>query len=319
MRDEKSYAKWVRGENGHLTKRYHAIDPAEHAVVCTCGRDGCHRARLLPFREHIAELYRVIRDIHEEEIAVCDPSRWESVLYGLRMAASIDDVEADTGYVEDPMVFTLCEPTIDYEYGQSEMASKYVAAATIFNFLWQAYEATVSETASDELKRLIKEQRFGERGRRLLESRPELSQRFRGVSDLVKLALTHCRMGELMTERCERVEQKYGNSTLVAAAELAREFRNFLFHGGDESPGHEDWVDVATSRCRIYRFYSVSVLILYLIQAMAWIDHESDDERTEYGSEDEALTPREIFERLQFRGPGIWPPLKGEMPATAAC
>lgn len=305
---EENYSKWIRGEDGRETKRYTAIDPAQLSVVCTCGRKGCYRARLLPFREHVAELYRVILKVHEEEVGWGTTSPWESVLYALRMAASIEDVEADTGYVEDPMVFALCEPTIDYERGQSEMASKYVAAASIFNFIWQAYEAAVSETAPGELIKLMKDKRFGERGRRLLEARPELTEKFPGVSDLVKLALVQCRKGGLMSNRCDDVEAKYGNSTLVAAAELARQFRNFLFHGGDEAPAHEDWGDTVTSRCRIYRFYSVSRLVLHLIQSLCWIEHE-DSDLLEYGSDDEEVTPRDIFERLQFKGPGIWPPI----------
>lgn len=312
MYQEKNYAKWIRGDDGRIARRYSAIDPAETAVRCTCGRAECHRGRLLPIREHVAELYRVILKIDEEEIAVCEPSHWASVLYALRMAASIEDVEADTGYVEDPMVFALCEPTVDYERGQSEMASKYVAASTFFNFIWQAYEASVSETAAGELNRLAKEQRYGERGRRLLEARSELSSRFRGTGDLVKLALLQCRKGGRMDDRCDNVEGKYGNTTLIAAAELAREFRNFLFHGGDESPGHEDWGDVVTSRCRIYRFYSVSLLLLYLIQAMCWIEHQDLEETFEYGSDSKELTACQIFERLQFKGPGIWPPLQAE-------
>lgn len=304
-----SYAKWVRDERGELVKRYWATDPADSAVVCTCDREGCHRVRLLGFREHVAELHRVLLKVNEEEIAFNEPSGWESVLYGLRMAASIEDVEADTGYVEDPMVFALCEPTIDYERGQSEMASKYVAGATIFNFLWQAYEAIVSVTAPDELRGLAKQQRFGERGRRLLETRPDLTARFRGCGDLVKVALLQCRKGGRIVERCDRIEEKFGRNDLVAAAEVAREFRNFLFHGGDEAPAHEDWGDVVTSRCRIYRFYSVSRLVLYLIQAMCWIVHHDLTEVHEYGSDCDELTAAEIFERLQFMGPRIWPPL----------
>lgn len=309
FKKEVSYAKWVRDDRGELVKRYWAIDPGDEAVVCTCERDGCHRSRLLSFREHIAELYRVLLRTTEDEIGFADPSLWESVLYGLRMAASIEDVEADTGFVEDPMVFALCEPTIDYERGQSEMASKYVAAAAVFNFLWQAYEAAVSVTASDELRTLAKQERFGERGRRLLETRADLSGRFRGIGDLVKVALLQCRKGGRMDERCDRVEQKYGGDDLIAAAEMAREFRNFLFHGGDEAPAHEDWGDAIVSRCRIYRFYSVSRLTLYLVQAMCWINHDSETELFEYGSECDELTAREMFERLQFKGPGVWPPV----------
>jgi hypothetical protein len=307
--EEISYAKWVQDERGELVKRYWATDPADLAVVCTCGRESCHRVRLLGFREHVAELYRVLRRVNEEELAVDDSSGWESVLYGLRMAASIEDVEADTGYVEDPMVFAVCEPTIDYERGQSEMASKYVAGATVFNFLWQAYEAIVAVTATDELRGLAKQQRFGERGRRLLETRPGLTARFRGCGDLVKVALLQCRKGGRMAERCDRIEEKFGRDDLAAAAEVAREYRNFLFHGGDEAPAHEDWGDAITSRCRIYRFYSVSRLVLYLIQAMCWIVHQDITESYEYGSDCDDLTTKEILERLQFKGPGIWPPL----------
>lgn len=310
-RKDKTYTKWVVDEAGRRSKRYHATDPADDAVVCTCGNQQCPRGRLLQFRMHIAEVHRVLSRLHEDELAFLDPAPWASVLYALRMAASIEDVEADTGFVVDTMVFALCEVTIDYEDGQSEMASKYVAAATVFNFLWQAYEAAVSETAPDELRRLAKETRFGERGRRLLEARPELATRLHGTTDLVKLALWQCRTGELMDERCDRVVAKFGDTSLVAAAELAREFRNFLFHGGDEAPGHEDWAwgGEQAGRCRIHRFYSVSRLVLYLIQAMALIAHEADVDRIEYGSEDDEMTPCEVLERLQFKGPGVWPPL----------
>jgi hypothetical protein len=299
---EQSYSKWIRDQGGNLSKRYSAIDPADFAIKCTCGRDGCHRARLLKFREHIAELFRALRKVREEDIAVWEPSGWSSVLYALQMAASIEDVDADTGYVEDPMVFAVCETTIDYENAQSEMASKYVAAAIIFNFLWQAYEAVVAITARDELVRLNNGHRYGERGRRLLESRPQLTAHFRGTGDLVKLALLQCRKGGLMSDRCDSVEEKYGNDNLAAAAELAREFRNFVFHGGDEAPAHEHWGDALISRCRIYRFYSVSRLILYLIQSMCWIEHSDEAHVIEYGPEDEEIAVRAVFEGLQFTG-----------------
>jgi hypothetical protein len=309
MTEEQTYAKWVCDDHGRERRRYIATDPADAAIKCTCSRDECHRRRLLPFRQHVVEVYRVILRLHEREICAVGAHQWASTLYALRMAASIEDVDANTGIVEDPMTFALCEVAIDYDDAQSEIASKYVAAATIFNFLWQAYEAAVAQVAPDELMRLIKEQRFGERGRRLLEARPDIGARFRGTNDLVNLALLQCRKGGLMDERCQRVTDKYGNNALVAAAELAREFRNFLFHGNDQAPGHEDWGNRVVSRCRIYRFYSVSRLLLYLIQAMNWIEHDGEIERFEYGSDEDAVTACEILERLQFRGPGIWPPL----------
>ncbi|RYG71129.1 hypothetical protein EON80_05750 [bacterium] len=62
------------------------------------------------------------------------------------MAASIDDVEADTGYVEDPMVFAVCEPTIDYEYGlnMAEIAKIWrggcIIRAEFLEDIYQAYK-----------------------------------------------------------------------------------------------------------------------------------------------------------------------------------
>ena len=44
---------------------------------------------------------------------------------------------------------------------------------------------------------------------------------------------------------------------------------------------------------------------------MALITHDKDAERIEYGSEDDKPTPSEVLERLQFNGPGVWPPLAG--------
>jgi hypothetical protein len=133
------------------------------ASTRTSGKPECSRNRLLPFREHIATLYRLLRDCIFDAFA--DPHLREGVLFPLLLAASISDVEADTGYVEDPLVFALCEPTTDYVGAHSEMASKYVAAASIFNFLWNAYEAAVAVTATEELRGLLKDARLGERVR----------------------------------------------------------------------------------------------------------------------------------------------------------
>lgn len=298
---EKTFGRWMTNERGDLAKRFVAVEAADKAIACTCGKPDCHRARLLPFRDHVSELYRVVRRLSEGQSLGCEPCAWSSVLYGLRMAASIEDVDADTGYVEDPLVFALCEPSIDYEGAQSEMASKYVAAVSIFNFLWLAYEAAVTATAPGELRRLAREARCGERGRRLLEARPEMSALFRGVNDLARLALLQCRKGGLMPARCARVEEHYAGRGLVTAAELCREFRNFLYHGEDEAPHHEDWGDPVTSRCRIFRIYTVSRLVLYLIQAMCWIEHREPAAGFEGEFEDEELPTREILRHLQFK------------------
>lgn len=234
--EERSYARHIRSADGTLVSRYAAIDPAAVAIRCTCGKPECPRARLLPFRQHMAELHEVLSQLLAEDILVCASSGWLGVLYGLRMAASIEDVDADTGYVENPMVFALCEPTIDYENANSEMASKYVAGATIFNFLWQAYESAVTLTAPNELVRLLKEERLGERGRRLFEARPELSVRFPGLKEVVYLALYQCRHGELLDERLDKLTARFPGHDFVTAAEISREFLSFPRRRPSSSP-----------------------------------------------------------------------------------
>jgi hypothetical protein len=216
------------------------------------------------------------------------------------MAASIEDVTADIGYVEDPMVYALCEPTIDYDNAESEMASKYVAGATVFNFLWQAYEAAVASTVPSEFPKLLKEARLGERGRRLFEARSEMSGLFPGLSEIVGLAFFQCERGELFTDRLKRVKERFTARDLVVAAELCREFRNFLFHGEDQSPSHEDWGSAVISRCRLYRFYTISRLLLILIQALTWIGL-ADDVALAREEDDAPVSCRKVLETLQFR------------------
>lgn len=298
--EEKTYARHLRAPDGSVFARYTAIDPADQAIHCTCGNPDCPRARLLPFREHISELYRVLSDISHEDLAVSEHSDWDGVLYGLRMAASIEDVTADIGHVENPMVYALCEPTIDYDHAQSEMASKYVAGATIFNFVWQAYESAVASTFPSEFPKLLKEARLGERGRRLFEARSEMSALFYGLEEIVGLAFFQCERGELFTHRLERVKERFAARDLVAAAELCREFRNFLFHGEDQSPSHEDWGSSTISRCRLYRFYTVSRLLLILIQALTWIGL-ADDLAFAGEEDDTPVSCRKVLETLQFR------------------
>jgi hypothetical protein len=298
--EERSYARHSRSADGTEVSRYAAIDPADEAICCTCGKPECPRARLLPFREHVAELHKVLSRLVEEEMLVSKSSGWMGVLYGLRMAASIEDVAANTGYVEDPGLFYLCEATVDYENAQSEMASKYVAGATIFNFLWQAYESAVALTAPNELARLLKEQHLGERGRRLFEARPELPERFPGLKELISVALFQCRRGDLFDSRLDKLTIRFAGQDFVTAAELGREFRNFLFHGEDRVPPHEDWSSAVISRCRLYRFYTVSRLLLYLLQALAWVEVGEVADFMEFWSDREDLPPRRALEQLQF-------------------
>lgn len=112
------------------------------------------------------------------------------------------------------------------------MASKYVAAASIFTFLWNAYEAAVSATAPDELRGLLKGGRLGERGRRLLENRPELSSHFEGLHELVGLGIRWCELGGRFDERLDKIRIRFTERNFVLAAELCRKrCRAHTFYG----------------------------------------------------------------------------------------
>jgi len=298
--EEKSYARRIRMPDGTLVNRYSAIDPAKYATECTCGKPHCLRARLLPFREHVAKLHNVIGLLLDERVFGSLSSGWSGALHGLRLAASIEDIEADTGYVDNPMVFALCEPTIDYENANSEMASKYVAGATIFGFCWHAYESAVGATATTEIAKLLKEERFGERGRRLLEARSGLSVHFPGLREILRLSMHQCEHGGLFSERLNRLKVRFPTEGLVLAAELSREFRNFLFHGEDRPPDHEEWGSAIVSHCRLCRFYSVSRLLLYLLQALAWIEVGEGSDLMNLEFEGREVRPRQVLESLQF-------------------
>lgn len=298
--ETEGYGRWIYGEGGGRP-RYTAIDPAGQTFRCTCGKPDCTRAKLRPFREHVAELYRVLGACGYGSGAL--PNSWDSVRFALRLAASITDVEADTGYVEDPLVFALCEPTIDYENADSEMASKYVAGASIFNFLWIAYEAAVAATAPHELRGLLNDGRLGERGRRLFEAHTELDGRLAGLSDLIGLGAYYCEAGGLFDTRLRGMRERYPARTLASAAELVREFRNFVYHGEDAVPAHPEWSgDARETHARLRRFYAMGRLILYLIQALACLS--ASEATVEYGCDDigepAEVAARGLFVTLQF-------------------
>lgn len=269
--EHESYGRWIYFAGGGRRQRYTAIDPMDLTFHCPCGKAGCIRKRQIDFRDHIAELYRVITRAYDTPGGL--PLTWSSVSFALKLGASVRDVDAYTGYVEDSMMFALCETSGDYEDADSEMASKYVAAASIFNFLWQAYESAVSLTGTSELRGLLKDGRLGERGRRLIEAHPELDGAFYGLEDTLGVALRLCSIGQGFDERLDRVNTRFPSRNLTMAAELAREFRNFVAHGEDEVPGHPDWCarDASASHARFRRFYAVGRLLLFLIQGLAWL------------------------------------------------
>ena len=138
--------------------------------------------------------------------------------------------------------------------------------------MWTAYEAAVRLTHPDHLKALLKEERFGERGRRLFEEHSGDFPQIVGVKSVAHLAELRCERGNLFDDRLSRIRARFSNREMIFSAELTREFRDFIVHGEDEVPHHEAWhfgraAGEATARIR--RFYAIGRLLLILIQALA--------------------------------------------------
>jgi hypothetical protein len=299
---EPQYGRYALCEDGKWEVLYTATDPAVEMMRCTCGKPRCLAARAQPFREHIAELYRTIAACQSQGML---GHAWDAVLYPLQMAASVEDVHADTAFVDNTMAITMCRPAYEYAQAQSEVASKYVAASSVFSFVWAAYEATVRLTAPDEFTGLAKQHATGKRGRSLVEARPALFSAFSGVRGFVRAAQSYCERGGLFEARLEGVRQRYPTHDFVAAAELLREFRNHLYHGEDQPPEPEDWAITGQTKPRIYRFYAVARLALLLIQFLTRISVEDADE-IEVGYDDDTgedlyARPSEVLSRLHLK------------------
>lgn len=135
-----------------------AIDPATelHALsACKCGKPNCRWRALRPFRQHIKRLFQAIAIKHvRERLASGDPEvSWEATLFSLQMAASLEDASANTAYVDDSDAIVYCGSAWDFEELSSEIAAKYVAGLSIFNFLWSAYENAVKAAAGPQFPR----------------------------------------------------------------------------------------------------------------------------------------------------------------------
>ncbi len=298
----KEYGRFGFSRDGKRTK-YTALDPATETFRCGCGKPECFAATMSPFREHIARLYRAI--------ATCDAQNvlkneiWRRVLYSLQMAASIEDVHADTAFVDDTDSISYCSPAADFEAGQTEMASKYAAAASIFSFLWTAYEIAVQASFPHLLKGLLRDGRMGERGRRLFAEYAELFPDIEHLESVALLAERLCERGNLFGERLARIRARELQKGMTFSAELAREFRNFVVHGEDEIPQHEAWGGTpGEATARIRRFYAIGRLVLLLIQTHASAAILTDTGPIEHGLDDEYeplfLEPRVLFERLHL-------------------
>lgn len=247
-------------ELGKPTLKYRAIDPADRYVHCNCGKPDCWPQQLAPLRAHMVALFRAIvvcgmEEQFEEFDRSDDP--WPGVIYALQMAASLEDVFADPSCVDDSEAALWCSPAWERDEEDREAASKYAAGLIIFNFTWTAYEAAIEISA----KGLYPKDKVPVRARRLFHAEPELLKDVEVFDASYKVARQICMRHPTLTSSVESIESKYGLSGAAAAAELVRIFRNYIVHGADPMPA-------GSSRAACARFYSITRLLLLLIQLL---------------------------------------------------
>jgi hypothetical protein len=259
-----------------------SMAPVRLASHCSCGKPKCvfRPGYLAPFRDHIARLHHVLAYAHTPgQLGNCRDQSWSGVNYHLQMAASIEDVEADTGYVDLRGSSAYCEPVADYDAEHSRLASQYASALIIFNFVWAAYEGAIKVGAPDFLPK----EHTAFRGRELMALHEATASSLSAFEDITRNAhrrLLH--VGDLEGDRAKI--DRYPPGSAAQAAELVRLFRNHLAHGSDAPPAP----DQDHALCRTIRFYKLARLLLLLIQVIAiqaldppdalYVDDWNDDE-----------------------------------------
>lgn len=274
-----------------------AMQPALRAFKCRCGRPRCvfRPGYLVPFRTHLANLHHVLADAHYSGgLRDGTDHGWAGVTYQLKMAASIEDLTADTGYVDLSGSTLMCRPAAEYEDRHSLLASRYAAALIVFNFIWAAYEAAVKVGAGS----FRPKDTTAFRGRELMALHGVLGKELKCLRRLARHAgWSVLHIGDLERDRGKL--DSFQSGSAAYAAELARIFRNHIAHGSDNPPQP----DQGHGYCRILRFYEVSRLLLLLIQIVAV--QAMPDPNWEYEAWDDIdegrpRTLRSMFLRLQF-------------------
>lgn len=235
-----------------------ATDPMDRYVLCNCGKPECWTNDLRPLRHHMKALMQAISSCGHEDLIDGGHEAWPGALYALHMAVSIEDVFVDPSYVDESKSGLYCDIAWDFDEVQREEASRYVAALTIFNFTWTAYEAAIEHALGPDFSK----DKLPVQARKFFASSDKKFE-----DDLItfersyRVARQICRRIHDIREPIGMMEEKYHLKGAAAAAELARIFRNHIFHGKDSTP-------LSGERAMVSHFYAMTRLLLMLVQLL---------------------------------------------------
>lgn len=248
--------RYELGDSGKLELRYTAIDPMDRYVRCSCGKPECWTNDLRPLREHMHALIQAILSCGHEALICGGQTPWPGTVYALHMAVSIEDVFADPSYIDESESALYCEPAWAFDENQREQASKYVAALSIFNFTWIAYEAAIENALGPEHSKgkLPVQARnfFKDAGEQHWKNLPAFDGSYCVTRQICS------RIPDIQSD-IDFIASKYGLTGAAAAAELVRILRNHIFHGKDRTP-------LSGEAAMVSHFYAATRLLLMLIQ-----------------------------------------------------
>ncbi|MCD2180312.1 hypothetical protein [Rhizobium sp. C1] len=191
----------------------------------------------------------------------CDDTQfpWPGVTFPLQMAASIEDVFADPSYIDESDAGLYCGTAWDRDEEDRDAASEYVAALTIFNFVWMAYEDAIRQS---NILAFSREKLPVQARKHFAEHASQIDQ-IPALTYLYRIARKCCLHADPIADEVRAIETKYKLTGASAAAELGRVFRNYVVHGSDPIP-----LDGFPKGWGLARFYTVSRMLLVLIQCL---------------------------------------------------
>lgn len=227
---------------------------------------------------------------------------WLAVTYFLQMAGSLENAIADTAFA-DVEAGLWCTPAAEYDDLHSEIASKYIAGLSVFNFLWAAYEAAVEVAGQNAFS----SDTTAIRGRKLIGAQDAFTSGMLGAGKLISVALHCCNNWPSGIVKFQELKRQYSLTGLAAGAELSRLFRNHIAHGDDTIPTPDHaWRTHAGKRGlaqhSVYRFYAVGRLLLLFIQTMAFHAVRDPDQPRPFLEKDERpRSPREVLQTVHLK------------------
>jgi len=248
-----------------------AVDAANDVFSCRCRKAECEIGKLVSFRDHLAYLFNALAECEQEMLLPAFSAQdgsvhtWHAVGYAIQMAAALEDVSANTAYIDTSMSWMMCGAAADFDDAHSRVAAQYFAAAITFNFIWNAYEAAIRVAATTNFL----SDKTAVRGRKLAALIYANGKDIPVLPKLTRGAERYCRSGGGLDSQLKNFT--IASRGAEAAADLARILRNHIAHGCDEVPLPSTWGPEAEAAeyVQIYRMYAVSRCVLMLIQLFA--------------------------------------------------